>query len=54
MFALVELKAAYILGGRDVGRAPEERRERANVADIVMLGARPHRAHRHVVEHALT
>ena len=52
--ALMKLEAAHVFGGRGVGRAPEERRERANVTDVVMLGSRPHHAHRYVVEHPLT
>ncbi|VXD05141.1 hypothetical protein SPHINGOT1_570002 [Sphingomonas sp. T1] len=54
MLALVKLEAPNVLGGRGLRRASQESREGANVADIVVLGTRPHRAHRHVVEHALT
>jgi len=34
--------APYVLGSRGLRRASQERREGANVADIVVLGTRPH------------
>ena len=52
--ALVKLEAPHVLGGRGVGRPGKEAREGADVTDIVVLRARAHAAHRHVVEHALT
>jgi len=51
--ALVQLEASYVLGGRDIRRAPQERREGSDEADIVVLRPRPHRTHRHVVEYPL-
>ena len=54
VFALVKLKTPHVLGGRGIRRASQECREGAHVANIVVLGTRPHRAHRHVVEHPLT
>jgi len=53
VLALVHLEAPHVLGGRGIRRTLEEGREGANMADIVVLGPRPHRAHRHVVEHPL-
>jgi hypothetical protein len=54
VLALVKLEAANILRLRGIGRSSQEGREGGYVADIVVLGARPPRAHRHVVEHAST
>jgi hypothetical protein len=42
VLALVKLEAPYVLGGGGFGGASQERREGANVADIVVLGTRPH------------
>lgn len=54
VLALMKLEAAHVLGGRGIERAPEERCEGTDVADIIVLGPRAHRTHRHVGEHALT
>ena len=54
MLALVDLKAPHVLGGRGLGRTAQKSRKGANLTDIIVLGPRPHRSHRHVVEHALT
>ncbi len=42
VLALLKLEAPYVLGSRGLRRASQERREGANVADIVVLGTRPH------------
>lgn len=42
MFTLVNLEASHVAGGRGIRRPPEEGREGADVADIVVLGPLPH------------
>jgi hypothetical protein len=54
VLALVKLETPHILCRRGIGRSSQKAAKGADVADIIVLGARPHRAHCHVVEHALT
>ena len=50
---LAELEAAQVLCCGGIWRAPEERGETPDVADVVLLGMRSQTPHQHVVLHTL-
>jgi len=50
---LLDLEAPHLLGRRRVGRAPQERREPADAADVVALRLAAEPPHLHLVDETL-
>src|ERR1700722_11793577 len=52
--ALLDLELAHVIGRRRVRRAPQERREASDIANVVVLCRSREPAHVHVVDQTLT